>query len=80
MFVDANILTMDWDFVSQYKTLTENQMSKYARFLNWTKVCEHQYISFQFAREMIQHLDLSVLGNHQPHLSIADMFRLSCLQ
>lgn len=79
-FADANLPAMDWALVSTHKELTEDQMRKYARQLSWPLIARHQHISREFAAEMVNYIDLDVLGAHQPHLSIADMFRLHLKQ
>ena len=34
-FIDANLLTIDWEYISQYKILTERQLIKYQRYIIW---------------------------------------------
>lgn len=75
-FVDHNIESIDWVFVSQFRTLTSSQMVKYARLINWELASEHQKISKNLAKQLIHLVHIDILQKHQPHLSIGDIFQL----
>jgi hypothetical protein len=75
-FVDKNLLCIDWDYVSEHRALTETDMRRYARFLNWEVVCRTQKIKKQLAREFIALINVDLLQEFQPHLSVAEIVQL----
>ncbi len=75
-FIDQNINSVDWKFVSQFRTLTESQMVKYARLIDWELASEHQKVSKNLAKQLIHLVNIDTLQKHQSHLSIGDIFQL----
>lgn len=75
-FVEKHILNIDWDYVSEHRVLTEADMRRYGRFLNWDIMCRTQTIRKQLAREFIAVIDVDLLQEHQPHLSVAEIVQL----
>lgn len=75
-FVDKNLLSIDWDYVSEHRALTESDMRRYARFLNWEIMCRTQKIKKQLAREFIASINVDLLQEFQTHLSVAEIVQL----
>lgn len=75
-FIENNWHSIDWDYVSEHRVLTEADMRRYGRFLNWGIMCRTQTIRKQLAREFIADIDVDLLQEYQPHLSVADIVQL----
>ena len=60
-FIDKYQNSLNWQLLSKYQQLSQEQIQKHKRFVNWKAIALKQKLSEQFIERNYKHLDFQML-------------------
>jgi hypothetical protein len=76
-FIDANLPAIDWAYVSRHRVLSERQLVKYQRYIDWriaVQTLSNKQSSVEASHSQ-RPSDVNVAPKNQPHSRIANTLK-----